>query len=59
MNLQVAFTKALGVDKLRKFMVDLGLTVAALLSLRGRGVHQPMSTMQQPISSDEYNVVAE
>ena len=36
-KLQVAdiFTKALGVDKLRKFMTDLALTIAALPSLRG------------------------
>ena len=36
-NLQVAdiFTKALGVDKLRKFRTDLALMIAALPSLRG------------------------
>ena len=36
-NLQMAdiFTKALGADKLWKFMTDLGLTIPDLLSLRG------------------------
>mgnify|MGYP000373751572 CR=1 FL=1 len=35
-NLSVAdiFTKVLGVNMLKKFMTDLGLTIAALLSLR-------------------------
>ena len=37
-NLSVAdiFTKVLGVNMLKKFMTDLGLTIAALLSLRWR-----------------------
>ena len=37
-NLQVAniFTKALGVHKLKQFMKDLGLTIVAFPSLRGR-----------------------
>ena len=37
-NLQIAdiFRKALRVNKLRQFMVDLGLTIAALPSLKGR-----------------------
>ena len=37
MELQVVhiFTKTLGVDKVRQFMADLGLTIVALSSLRG------------------------
>ena len=53
MNLQVAFTKALGVDKLRQFLADLGLTIAALSSLRG--VQQPTSRTQYPIK--EYKTI--
>ena len=48
-NLQVVdiFTKALGVNKLGQFTSDLGLTISALLSLRG-------ST-----TIDEYNATVE
>ena len=47
-NLQVAdiFTEALGVDMLRTFISNLGLTIVALLSLRG-STTQPISTTQQ------------
>ena len=50
-NLQVAdiFTKALGVDKLGQFIVDLGLTIVALPSLKG--VLQPTNRTQQTNSS--------
>ena len=42
------FTKALGVDKLRQFLSDLGLMITSLPSLRGST--QPTSTTQQTIS---------
>ena len=55
MNLQVTniFTKALGVDKFRKFILDLGLMiVTSLSSLRG-STTQPI----KPMSTNSYQSI--